>query len=75
LSKLSERWTNGPSLSGDQYLTTLQSCADGALVGAAVYDALIAVAARESGLRLLSLDRRAARTYATMRVDHQLLQV
>ncbi len=63
------------TLSGDQYLATLQSCADGALVGGPVYDALIAVAARESGLRLLSLDRRAARTYATMRVDHQLLQV
>jgi predicted nucleic acid-binding protein len=63
------------ALSGDQYLATLQSCADGALVGGAVYDALIAVAARESGLRLLSLDQRAVRTYATMGVDHRLLSV
>lgn len=63
------------ALSGEQYLATLKSCADDALVGGAVYDALIAFAARESGLRLLSLDQRAVRTYATMRADHQLLKV
>jgi hypothetical protein len=43
------------------------------LVGGAVYDALIAAAARESGLRLMSLDHRAVRTYVAMGVDHQLL--
>jgi toxin FitB len=63
------------SLSGEQYLATLQRCVDGALVGGAVYDALIAAAAREAGLRLVSLDQRAVRTYATMGVDHQLLTV
>jgi predicted nucleic acid-binding protein len=63
------------SLSGEQYLATLQRCVDGALVGGAVHDALIAAAARESGLRLVSLDQRAVRTYATMGVDHQLLRV
>lgn len=63
------------SLSGEQYLATLQRCVDGGLVGGAVYDALIAAAARESGLRLVSLDQRAARTYAAMGVDHQLLMV
>lgn len=63
------------SLSGEQYLATLQRCVDGALVGGAVYDALIGAAARESGLRLVSLDQRAVRTYSTMGVDHRLLTV
>ena len=63
------------SLSGEQYLATLQSCIEGALVGGAVYDALIGAAARESGLRLVSLDQRAVRTNSTMGVDHQLRTV
>ena len=60
-------------LSGAEYIGTLHRCAEGALVGGAVYDALIAAAAREAGLRLVSLDGRAARTYATMRADYELL--
>lgn len=61
------------ALAGEDYLTTLRQCAEGALVGGAVYDALIAATARSAGLRLLSLDGRAARTYATMRADYELL--
>jgi predicted nucleic acid-binding protein len=61
------------TLSGEDHLATLQRCADGALVGGAVHDALIAAAAREAGLRLISLDQRAVRTYVTMRADHELL--
>jgi predicted nucleic acid-binding protein len=61
------------ALSGEVYLDTLRRCVDGALIGGAVYDALIAATAREAGLRLVSLDLRAARTYATMRADYELL--
>ncbi len=63
------------SLSGEAYLATLRRCAEGALVGGAVYDALIAATAHEAGLRLVSLDRRAARTYAAMSADFELLTV
>ncbi len=63
------------SLSGEQCLATLQRCVDGALVCGAVYDTLIGAAARESGLRLVSLDQRAVRTYSMMGVDHRLLTV
>lgn len=40
-----------------------------AISGGAIYDALVALAAREAGLPLLSRDRRAASTYASMAVD------
>ncbi|HEX5929740.1 MAG TPA: PIN domain-containing protein [Solirubrobacterales bacterium] len=43
------------------------------LPGAAVYDALIALAARDAGATLLSLDRRAERTYAACGVEARIL--
>lgn len=63
------------ALSGGEYLATLRRCTEGALIGGAVYDALIASTAREAGLRLLSLDQRAARTYATMEAEFELLTI
>ena len=41
--------------------------------GGAVYDALVAAAAAEHGLRLVSRDARAARTYRAMGADLELL--
>ena len=41
--------------------------------GGAVYDALVAAAAAEHGLRLVSRDTRAAGTYRAMGVDLELL--
>lgn len=41
--------------------------------GGAVYDALIALAARDAGVSLVSLDRRAERTYAACRVEARIL--
>jgi toxin FitB len=41
--------------------------------GGAVYDALIALAARDAGVSLVSLDRRAERTYAACRVEARML--
>lgn len=43
------------------------------IVGGATYDALIAAAARGAGARLLTLDARAARTYAHCQAEAELL--
>ncbi|MBO0707962.1 MAG: PIN domain-containing protein [Candidatus Dormibacteraeota bacterium] len=62
------------TLSARGYLGTLERCVDCGVVGGAVYDALIAATAQEAGARLVSLDHRAAPTYAAIGVDFQLLQ-
>lgn len=41
--------------------------------GGALYDGLIALGAQSGGATLVSLDRRAARTYELCRVDYRLL--
>ena len=41
--------------------------------GGAVYDAVVAATARQHGLQLVSLDRRAMSTYATVGVEVQFL--
>jgi predicted nucleic acid-binding protein len=43
------------------------------LAGGAVYDALIALAARDADVTLVSLDRRAERTYAACGVEARML--
>lgn len=43
------------------------------LSGGATYDALIAMTSQESGATLLSLDRRASRTYLALAVEHRFL--
>ncbi|HEU4393793.1 MAG TPA: PIN domain-containing protein [Solirubrobacterales bacterium] len=43
--------------------------------GGAIYDALIALAARDAGVTLVSLDRRAERTYAACGVEARMLTV
>jgi predicted nucleic acid-binding protein len=55
------------------YAKVLKALADGGISGGAIYDGLIAAAAKQSGLRLLSLDRRAARTYAMLGADYEIL--
>jgi predicted nucleic acid-binding protein len=52
---------------------TLKDLTYGGVVGGGIYDGLIAAAAAHAGLRLLSLDRRAARTYATLGADYEIL--
>jgi predicted nucleic acid-binding protein len=48
--------------------------AHGAIIGGAIYDALVAQAARDHDRTLLTLDRRAARTYQRVGVDYELLR-
>lgn len=55
------------------YTKVLRTLAGGGIVGGAIYDGLIAAAAKQGGLRLFSLDRRAARTYAMLDVDYEIL--
>jgi predicted nucleic acid-binding protein len=55
------------------YLEALGLLADDGRAGGAVYDALIALAARDAGATLVSLDRRAERTYAACGVEARLL--
>jgi toxin FitB len=43
------------------------------IAGGAVYDALVGLAARRAALALLTRDRRAASTYAALRVDVELV--
>ena len=43
------------------------------IAGGAIYDALVAFTAREAGVPLVSMDRRAARTYRALAVEHRLL--
>ena len=43
------------------------------IVGGAVYDAAIGLAAKQVGERLITLDRRAVRTYRLLEVDHDVL--
>jgi predicted nucleic acid-binding protein len=44
-----------------------------AIIGGAVYDALVGLAAREAGLPLLTRDARALPTYAALDVDVELV--
>lgn len=55
------------------YLQLLDRAASHGVEGGAIYDALVAAAAREAGMELVSLDRRAAATYATVGVAYRLL--
>jgi toxin FitB len=43
------------------------------VAGGSVYDAIVALAARDAGLPLATRDRRAASTYAALRVDVELV--
>ncbi len=43
------------------------------VTGGATYDGVVGLTAREAGLRLVSLDRRARRTYQLLNVPHEIL--
>ncbi len=51
----------------------LEALAAGAISGGATYDGLVAATAVEAGLPLLTLDRRARRTYAAVGADVRYL--
>lgn len=60
-------------LSAAAYMQLLDEVRDAGIAGGAVYDAVVAAVAREAGVTLLSLDRRAARTYEAIGVAYELV--
>lgn len=56
------------------YEALLELAARESIIGGAIYDALVGATAREAGATLLTLDRRAARTYQLLSVDYRLLR-
>lgn len=61
------------TLDTEQAWAPLDAVADAGLSGGQVYDAIVAVTAKTAGAKLLSLDRRAERTYRAIGVDFELL--
>lgn len=60
-------------LRADRYLVALGAVASAGLGGGAVYDAIIGATAREHDATLLTLDRKAQRTYAAVGASFELI--
>lgn len=60
-------------LRGDRYLLTFGAVASAGLGGGAIYDAIIGATAREHNALLLTLDRKAQRTYQAVGASFQLV--
>lgn len=61
------------ALPSEQFLRAAELFASAGIAGGAVYDGLVALAARTAGIPLLSCDRRAAGTYAALQVEVRLI--
>lgn len=62
-----------PRLPGVPSDDVMETALDAGITGGAVYDLVVALAARRGGATLLSLDRRAAPTYNGAGADYELL--
>jgi hypothetical protein len=60
-------------LRGDRYLLTFGAVASAGLGGSAIYDAITGATSREHDATLLTLDRKAQRTYQAVGASFQLL--
>ncbi|MGH7867801.1 MAG: PIN domain-containing protein [Candidatus Dormibacteraceae bacterium] len=60
-------------LAAEDYWTLMDRAPQLGIVGGAIFDALIATAAVRSGLKLISRDQRASKTYSALGVDFELL--
>jgi len=67
------RLQHARQLRADRYLPVLSAIARAGLGGGAVYDALIGATARDHDATLLSLDRRAQRTYAAVGASFEIV--
>jgi predicted nucleic acid-binding protein len=61
------------TLAADGYAQLLELVQDRGISGGSVYDALIALTAKQTGAMLLTLDRRAIPVYGQLEVAHRLL--
>ena len=69
-----ERFVRPPlALPPRAHLLLIQQAAARGIAGGSVYDALIAATAHHAGARLLTRDRRAARTYESLGVEYEIL--
>lgn len=66
--------TQTVALAAESYESSLRRFADAQIVGGAIYDGLIARAALEHGLQLVSRDLRAARIYRALGASFILLR-
>lgn len=61
------------ALPADQSVHAVTELAEAGVAGGAVYDGLVALAARSAGLTLLTCDRRALGTYAALQADVRVI--
>ena len=61
------------TLGSDGYDALVRLAVERGIIGGAIYDALVALTAKEAGMTLLTLDERAASTYHATGVEYQLL--
>lgn len=61
------------ALPADEALRAVIELAEAGVAGGAVYDGLVALAARSASLTLLTCDRRALGTYAALKADVRLI--
>lgn len=66
-------FTASAPLQPDVAAHALATLTEAGVAGGAVYDGLVGLAAKSAGIPLLSCDRRAAGTYAALRVDVRLV--
>ncbi len=69
---IAREFPHGRHLSGDGATTLLDRLAGLRIAGGSVYDAIVGAAAAESGVQLITRDRRAVTTYRLLGVDHRL---
>jgi hypothetical protein len=61
------------SLPGGEEASALRAITTAGIEGGATYDGLIGWIAGRHGMRLVSRDQRASRTYARLGIDHELM--
>lgn len=61
-------------LVAESYARLIDVAVEEGITGGAVYDAIVAATAREAGVTLLTLDRRAIPTYQRLGTDYQLIR-
>ena len=72
---LTETFSQPPvTLSASGFARLLDRVRDAGITGGSVYDAVVAATAAEAGATLLSLDRRAARTYEAIGAEYELVE-
>lgn len=70
---IGQEFPRSVALSSDDAVRAVSELAEAGIAGGAVYDGLVALAARAAGLTLLTCDRRAIGTYAKLKVDIEIV--